>query len=204
MSNAHPKDYNSIEQVRSIKGTPWEKLFAKGTGAKEEGDGVNPNDPSSSIFGGCYCGGSGSKLQTTGSTPHSPPSSCRQQEPEDMAPTEDNKVTEDVGNGGDVNRPLSAIEVMMGLRNRHEADFASVADRSGVITKSIESLLCSNSIRECDLESKRFDSNDSADQHLEQGMVSDSPPLPPPPLYFTCPVTGSTVDISLLRPVFIV
>ena len=196
---------------------------------------------SSSLFGGCYCGGGQLHLDAS-----SPRSSKPQEEDEEEQEQEhgrqegmptatatacDMRTCVGGGGGGGCGnvRPLSAIETMMRLRHhgRSRDHSSSLSMRHGdtnttdaTVTETefhcdtanmersgVADLLASLGRTEVREEEEDEEENEEEEEG-EGGNSKQSsglfPPPAPPPLYFTCPVTGITVDVSVLRAVFIV
>jgi len=204
MSQARPK-----QQPSTKKPSAWERLKLhkdrvqeledthQNGGNSSGSNGCDKSDKMSSIFEGCYCGGSVNCDLNACVSPGSTMASSMQ-----AHVLEGQK--ESVSNTGDMNsgEPLSAIEVMMRLSGGANRDAATSVDRRVLAVTSLAG------------EMRRKEKEDASQytvHHLEEdqegeggsGRMSDSP-LPPPPLFFTCPVTGSTFDVSALKAVFIV
>ena len=198
MKNAKPKTEKTVAFIEQNNSKKSKLSIAKSqqnnnVAPKSDNTQHTARNISTSIFGGCYCGG-GVNVQSDESSPRvsadSSVSDCVQNETRDEK-LDENEVV-DVKNNGRVcngdhvcqKRPLTAIETMIRLR------------RSPKVHNGI-----GNCIR---VHSSLIDEPEIEDAEDNRENMSVSPTSLSSPLYFTCPVTGITVDISQLKSVFIV
>lgn len=217
MSQARPKEKSSTRKLSA-----WEKLklhkdkareldeTSHNGGTSSESNDVGRSDKSdksekmSSIFGGCYCGGSVNGDLSACVSPSSTTASSVQ--PHACEGQKESGIS-NMGGG----KPLSAIEVMMRLSGGWKSENLPSVDRRALAVTSLASEMMrrreneeavDNAARLDEDQDREGGSGRRSSEHEHD--MSDSPPLPPPPLYFTCPVTGSSFDISTLKAVFIV
>ena len=134
------------------------------------------NDGDSSFLGGCYCGG-GKRSFTAGSSPRRSVQYRKDYTKESVGDTSENECNSA--------KPMSAIEMM-------------VSHREGAGKK------CSP-IQSCYSGGMDAINNGKAGHTGSDGCGDDKIDAEESTrLFFTCPVTGFTVDVSQLRSVFIV
>lgn len=162
---------------------------------------------SPSLFAGGCC-----HLRTDASSPRSSSSCCssnsmgyqqdeleeQDQEEQKVHDEEQHDVQDSLGvlmkTDGGRGRPWTAIETMRRLRRRSHNTDSNIDTKTGWQQSDVPDLLAS-------LAANLKEEEQKGKGEGEGEYISSASP---PPLFFTCPVTGSCVDVSLLRAVFIV